>query len=189
MADEKRASSSKKNLSLPPELEELVSQVGNFIQYWGFKNVQGRIWAHLYISKNPLDAADLMARLKVSKALVSISIKEMLEYEVIEEVGKSDRGTILYQAATNQEKVILNVLRKRERMMLSHISSAHSLCSALAEKEKKHFGISAKGLSSMGEMIHSAEAALDLILRGDDPDGKMWSNMEKALDEGLSESS
>lgn len=162
---------------IPPELEELVTQIGNFIEYWGFKNVQGRIWAHLYLSSEPLDAAELMRRLRISKALVSISMKEMLEYQVVLDVGKSERGTTLYKANPDQEAVITNVLRRRERMMLSRISSAFRLLDKMQERDKKYYRMSVERIQSMGEMIKGAELFLDTVLQLKTDDGKLWSQL------------
>ncbi|MGA3762246.1 ArsR family transcriptional regulator, partial [Bacillus velezensis] len=81
-----------------PELEDFAEQIGQFIEYWGFKRVHGRLWVHLMLSEAPLDASQLIRRLRVSKALVSMSLGDLLEYDVIEEAGKSARGTQLYRA-------------------------------------------------------------------------------------------
>ncbi len=97
-----------------PELEDLADQIGEFIHYWGFKRIHGRIWTHIYLAAKPLDAADLVRQMKISKALVSISLRELIDFEVIEEVGKSSRGTHLYRANPDILKVILSVLRQRE---------------------------------------------------------------------------
>ncbi len=161
----------------PPELEELVNQIGNFIEYWGFKNVQGRIWAHLWVANEPLDAAELMRRLKISKALVSISMKEMLEYEVVLEVGKSERGTTLYRANPDQQKVILNVLRRRERMMLNRISSAFRLLEKMDPQDKIYHRISAEQTNRLGEMIQNAEVLLDSMLQIRAEDSNFWKQL------------
>jgi DNA-binding transcriptional regulator GbsR (MarR family) len=166
---------------VPPEIDELVNQVGDFIQYWGFKNVQGRIWAHLFLSDEALDAAELMKRLGISKALVSISVKEMLDYEVIEEAGKSSRGTIIYRANPDQESVIMNVLRRRERLMLSRIASAHRICRSVTNGERSKLKISDEGLGRLGDLIQKAELALDAILSTADMNrDPLWSKLEKA---------
>lgn len=167
-----------------PELDELVNQVGNFIQFWGFKNVQGRIWAHLFLSQEPLDAAALMKRLGISKALVSLSIKEMLQYKVIEELGKSERGTILYQANQNTTEVILNVLRSRERLMLSRISSAFRLCENMGEREKEKLRLSSEQLIKMKELIQTAEMSLDAILFSSIPGGEVLEALQGAMGSG-----
>ncbi len=164
---------------VPPELSELVNQVGNFIEYWGFKNVQGRLWAHLWLSSEPLDAGDLMKRLGISKALVSISMKEMLEYEVVQEVGKSERGTILYRANPDKEMVILNVLRRRERMMMSRIASAFQLLEKMNPIDKKFYRISEAQMDGMGEMIKNVEMLLDILLAMEPERKKVWSQLNQ----------
>lgn len=165
---------------VPPEVNDLVNQIGDFIEYWGFKNVQGRIWAHLFLSDEALDAADLMKRLDISKALVSISIREMLEYEVIEEAGKSERGTTLYRANDDQERVILNVLRRRERMMLSRIASSHKLCRSIPQSEKEKLAITEARLAKLGQLIERGELALDLILSTGEMDrDSFWDSLQE----------
>lgn len=160
---------------VPPELKTFVDQVGDFIEYWGFKNVQGRIWAHLYLSKEPLDAAELMKRLDVSKGLISISLKDMLQFQVIEECGKSDRGTVVYHANPNQRQVIFNVLRQRERMMMSRVSTSIRVLDKMPKKDKEKMKISNEGLESARELVDQAESFLDIILSSEDQATEVWS--------------
>lgn len=147
-----------------PEIEELVHQIGSFIEYWGFKRIQGQIWAHLVLSPEPLDAAAMMARLHVTKGFISISLKEMIEYQVIEEVGKSEHGTILYRANPDQTSVILNVLRRREKMMISRISNAQRMCMKISADELQKTKISESGLKKLESMVTSVESALDSVI-------------------------
>lgn len=160
---------------VPPELKTFVDQVGDFIEYWGFKNVQGRIWAHIYLSSEPLDAAELMKRLDVSKGLISISLKDMLQFQVIEEAGKSDRGTIVYRANPNQRQVIFNVLRQRERMMMSRVSTSIRVLDKMPKKDKEKMKISSDGLGSARELVDQAESFLDIILASEDHASEVWS--------------
>src|ERR1700730_8342606 len=97
---------------LPPELEELAGEVGDFICYWGFKKIHGRLWTHIYLATLPVDAGQLMQRLKVSKALISLYLHDLLKYDVIIESGKSTRSTQTYVANPEVLDVILNVLRR-----------------------------------------------------------------------------
>jgi DNA-binding transcriptional regulator GbsR (MarR family) len=147
-----------------PELFEMAEQVGEFIQYWGFKRVHGRIWCHLFLSCEAIDAAEIMSRLKISKALVSITVRELLEYKVISEDGKSKNGTQLYVANPKVMDVVLNVLRKRERKMLSQIHAAHRMLNSLTPTQLKELNIDQVRLKSLGEMVGTAEKGLDALL-------------------------
>ena len=155
----------------PPELEELAAQVGEFIQYWGFKKVHGRIWTHLFLSDHPLDAGDLGKRLKISKALVSMSIADLMEYDVIEEVGKGDQGTTLYRANPDQTKVIFNVLRRRERRLLASVHGAWQQLARVPSSGGAPAGIDAKEVSRLGAWITSAQALLDAMISLDSAGG------------------
>jgi len=146
------------------ELNDLADQIGGFIEYWGFKEIHGRIWTHLYTSKTPLDATTLTRRLKVSKALVSFAVHDLLEHNVIEEVSKGPRGTVLYRANPNLLGVILSVLRTRERRMLARIHSAHRLLANLPQKTLDGGGLAIDRIKHVGELIETAEGALDAFI-------------------------
>jgi DNA-binding transcriptional regulator GbsR (MarR family) len=149
---------------LCPELQDIAERIGEFTQYWGFKKIHGRIWANLFLSTEPLDASCLMDRLKISKALVSMSVKDMLEYEVILEAGKSGKGTQQYTTNPDITTVILNVLRKRERRMLSQIFASSRLLKELPVKDLKEHKLDAEKVKTLGDMVQCAEDALDAMM-------------------------
>ncbi|RYZ57276.1 MAG: hypothetical protein EOP07_10345 [Proteobacteria bacterium] len=155
-----------------PELEEFASQVGTFMEYWGFKKVHGQIWCHIYLSSEALDASELMKRLDISKALVSISLKELLDFEVIEEVGKSARGTRLYRAREDLRATILDTLRRRERKMMSRIMGAFSLLEKLDEAELQAYRIEKAKMDFLGLMIRMVDMSLDQMIKK--PSGSLF---------------
>ena len=165
-----------------PELEDVVAHIGEFIEYWGFKNVHGRIWAHLYLSSEPLDASDLIARLQISKALVSMSISDLMEYDVVHVAGKSNRGTVTYRANPNVTSVVLGVLRKRERRLLSRIAGASKVLNDYKNHAKDEFALSDERVKSLHEMVLTAEESMDTILMLGDVDFKDWGRFDEAAD-------
>ncbi len=148
-----------------PELEEFASEVGQFMEYWGFKKVHGLIWSHIYLSQKSLDAAELMRRLQISKALVSISLKELLDFAVIEEDGKSERGTRLYRARDDLGATILDTLRRRERKMMARIRTSHSLLERLEADELQSHGIERQKVAMLGMLIRLVEQSLDQMIK------------------------
>jgi len=148
----------------PPELEELASEVGEFICYWGFKKIHGRIWTHIYLAEQALDAGQLMQRLKVSKALISLSLNDLLKYDVILEAGKSSRGTQTYLPNPDVLDVILNVLRRRERKMLTKAETSHKMLSSLSEESQRRARLHKDRVMALGKMIHQAQNALSSLL-------------------------
>jgi len=155
----------KEDPRLLPELEEFASEVGQFMEYWGFKKVHGLIWSHIYLSQKPLDATELMRRLQISKALVSISLKELLDFAVIEEAGKSERGTRLYSAREDLGATILDTLRRRERKMMARIRTSHSLLERLEADELEFHGIAQQKVALLGMLIRLVEQSLDHMIK------------------------
>ena len=164
---------------LPPELEELADEVGDFICYWGFKKVHGRIWTHIYLANQPLDAGQLMQRLKISKALVSLSLNDLLNYDVILEGGKSSRGTQTYLANPDVLDVILNVLRRRERKMLAKAETSHRMLSSLSLEKIDRARLQPERLAALGKMIQQAQNALGSLLELVNVDLTSWEEINE----------
>ena len=83
--------------SKDPELARLAGVVGQFIEYWGFKEVQGRLWLYLFVSHDPLSSTELAQLLKISPALVTQSVKILLQYQVILTAPKGQNGVLRYR--------------------------------------------------------------------------------------------
>jgi DNA-binding transcriptional regulator GbsR (MarR family) len=126
----------KKQVRLKPEsfphLRDTAELIGEFIQYWGFKKVQGRIWAYLYLMDTPLSTRHLCELLKISNSLVSISVAELMKYRVISEAGKGPNGVLLYLANPEIGSVIAGVLRNREQKLLSQIQKSSQMLHELS---------------------------------------------------------
>jgi DNA-binding transcriptional regulator GbsR (MarR family) len=155
---------SKKKTSQYPELDELSERVGEFIQYWGFKRIHGKIWAHLYLSEIPLDATTLVKRLRVSKALVSFSIHDLLEYNVIRQVARGRGRTVLFEANPDLTGIILNVLRLRERKMMTQVMAAADLLGRTPPALMAEMKVSPLKVEQMQEMVGSAQSVLDFVI-------------------------
>jgi DNA-binding transcriptional regulator GbsR (MarR family) len=163
-----------KNLPDLPELNDLAEQVGEFIAYWGFKKVHGRLWTHLFLSEHPLDAAEFIERLGISKALVSMTLSDLLQDQVILPAGKSPRGTDLFVANPDTSGVITNVLRTREKRMLSRIEAAFRLFKGLPAKDKKVWALSDSRQEELGTLIQGAQDAIEGFISLTSIDLKNW---------------
>ena len=161
-----------------PELDAFADQVGCFIKYWGFKKIHGRIWTHLYLSTEPLDATTLTQRLGTSKALISISIKELLEYSVILESPKRPGQKQTYQANPNILAVILNVIRTREKKMFAHIEGCFNLLKTLTAEDLKTHHIDPKRIKVLDRVIKLGQKFINLSLKLSKVDLQEWKQVE-----------
>ncbi|MAF90368.1 MAG: hypothetical protein VX583_08620 [Bdellovibrionota bacterium] len=174
-ADPSEKTATAKGCIAPDELNDFALEVGKFIQYWGFKRIHGQIWTHIYLSNKPLDAKDLMARLGISKALVSITLKDLLEYDVVIEAGKGPSCTMTYEANPNLIKVILAVLKKRELSMLGKIQDSFEILKKLpSEKKAGVCSLNHGRIELMERLILKAQKQLNIILKLGSLDLKLW---------------
>lgn len=148
-------------MSNSKELRKMADCVGDFIRYWGFRRIHGEIWTILYLTNQALSGADLVKRLKVSKALVSPALSEMLDYKLIVQVG-GDGKTKTYKAAEDVFQVIRTVLATREKSL---IGNAEKQVSQLVTIANDGLGeIQSDRLNKLKDMIRTASSTLDMIL-------------------------
>ncbi len=147
-----------------PELSYLADLVGEFIEYWGFKKIHGKIWLHLYLSQEPIDAKTLISKLDVSKALISISLKDLLDYNVIFESGTSSEGTRLYKANPDLHTVIAHVLRQREKIMMGKIHAGFHQLKEMSKEDLLASNIESNRLKELDKFIRNGEKALNIVM-------------------------
>lgn len=170
----------KKNLT-PFSLNQLAEQIGLFIQYWGFKKIHGQLWTHIYLSANPISALELGKRLEVSKALVSLSIKDLLEYDLILPVESPNKKLKLYIANPDVFTVILEVLKSREAPMLTKIEKTFSALEANYEKNPS-VELDSKKVELLGQMITMANLTLQSLIVDKAVDARPLFEQKKARD-------
>jgi DNA-binding transcriptional regulator GbsR (MarR family) len=150
-----------KRPSIPLALNALAEQVGNFIEYWGFKKIHGVIWTHLYLSPVPISAQELISRLKVSKALISLSMKDLLHYRLILQTEDSQgKKNKFYVANPDVFSVIRGVLETREKQMLSRIMNEFKNMEEAYEQSSNRNAIDKERMAILGKMVNGANSAL-----------------------------
>ncbi|PKN56989.1 MAG: hypothetical protein CVU56_13195 [Deltaproteobacteria bacterium HGW-Deltaproteobacteria-14] len=94
----------------------VADAVGEFIAWWGFKAIHGRIWALLALSSGPRAQAEVADLLGVSRALVSAAMHELHERGLVRPVGDSRQAP--WVAVMDVWPVIADVLRQREWILI-----------------------------------------------------------------------
>jgi DNA-binding transcriptional regulator GbsR (MarR family) len=160
---------------VPPELDKLAALIGTFIRYWGFKDIHGRLWTHLYLSPKPLDAGVLRKRLRASKALISISLKELQEYDVVREhTSKTAHGTQAFVANPRVLEVIFNVLRQRELSLMANVMEANAQLAHFSSAQAQESNIDKERVGLLARFIESGYGTLKLFMDLGAVDFKNW---------------
>ena len=145
------------NEKIADKKKRLADSVGDFIRYWGFKEVHGRIWVHIYLSDNPITAKELTKKLGVTKGLVSTALAELIAYQVVEKVNVGDARSPGYQSNTDLVQVINNILRNRELKLTTKIKEDSE---ALA---KEMIGADAEMLDKINKLQDMTRFAVDSL--------------------------
>ena len=161
------------NPTKSPQLLEMADKIGSFIEYWGFKKVHGKIWTLIFLAPEPVDANFLKDSLKISKALTSMSIKDLLHYNVILEVEKERPGTQKYKINSDIIQVILDVIHKRELKMLVELQAAFQILTTNHGNQALP-NVDNHRLNELGLMIDSAQLLLQGMTSGNMVDFKAF---------------
>ena len=94
----------------------VADAVGEFIAYWGFKAIHGKVWTLLALSTRPLTQIEIARTLGVSRSLISGSISELVRLGLARPVR--DERNAPYEAVIDVWPTISDVLRSREWMLI-----------------------------------------------------------------------
>ncbi len=122
-------------------MEEVGRTIGDFIEYWGFKSIHGRVWTSLALHRDPATQADLARRLHVSRATISASIAELAGFGLVRTVGEGRQAP--YEAVLDVWPTITDVLRAREWMLMerARLAIEATLQAIEAHTDVEHEGI------------------------------------------------
>ena len=69
-------------------IHEVADAVGALMEFWGFKRVMGRLWTVLYLTGEPLGAAELCERLAISSGAASMTLADLERWGVVKRSRK-----------------------------------------------------------------------------------------------------
>lgn len=131
------------------KLQELINDMGSFIEYWGFRNIHGRVWGLIYLSDKALSTPEIVEGLGVSKALISGALNELLEHKLIEREGQVKYGGITYISTPNPAKVVRDIIKQRELALFSKIEQNLSQLNRLSAQDSKDIGVNKESIKRL----------------------------------------
>jgi len=146
----------------PREIYPVAESVGKFIEYWGFKEIEGKIWTHIFLADQPMCAQELMERTGVSKGLMSISLARLLEFDVIRVEYTRLKRTQYFQVNEDVTEVIKGVFRQRERVLLADVRKNINLLSDLSKNDLQ--GVNQARVKFLKKMVTIGQNILDTVI-------------------------
>jgi HTH-type transcriptional regulator, glycine betaine synthesis regulator len=96
--------------------DSMLDGLGQLADYLGFSKVMGQLYAALLLSSEPLCLDNLMERLSISKASVSMNMRTLEHMGMVRQVWVRGGGgrRKYYEAETDFWQIISNILSGRE---------------------------------------------------------------------------
>ena len=164
----------------PKAALQLYDSIGDFIEYWGFKRIHGRIWGVVFLSHESPTTPEIVGTLGVSKALVSIAINELLEYKLIKLGPKKEYGAQSYLAEENIAKVVRDVLRDRELQLIRKTGEHLAKLSSYSAPELKQAEIDPIRLKQLRSLTEASRDLLEASIAKDMRTMDDWFKLLKA---------
>jgi DNA-binding transcriptional regulator GbsR (MarR family) len=161
-----------------PDLEavhnSMLDGLGQLSDYLGFSKVMGQLYGALLLSSEPLSLDDLMDRLSISKANVSMNIRTLEHMGMVRQVwlrGRSGRRKY-YEAETDFVQIITNILSGREmrdvdRALAVMEDNARVLSASMPEmrpEDRKQAQLYLERILQMQTMFRFAQLVITTIL-------------------------
>jgi DNA-binding transcriptional regulator GbsR (MarR family) len=102
-------------LALWPSEAIVTDVIGRLLAFWGFRRNMGRVWAALYLSREPLDAQQIRELLGLSAGAVSMTLNELMQWGAIRRVWIHGERRDHFAAEVRLWKMIARVLSEREK--------------------------------------------------------------------------
>lgn len=143
----------------------VADTVGELMRFWNFTPSMGRIWAILYLSPEPMDAEDIVARSRLSVGSVSMTLQELVHWGVVKRVPGTPGRKRLYTAETDMWAMVGRVFRERELRLVE--TTIRQLEEALELLDHEGKGTDAAAILRSRYLVTRVRNLLDLARLGE----------------------
>lgn len=105
-----------RNPALNQVHDSMLAGLSELAEYFGFSKVMGQLYGTLLLTARPLSLDDMMSRLNISKASVSMNVRTLEHMGMVRQVwvpGGNGRRKY-YEAETDLWQIITNLISGRE---------------------------------------------------------------------------
>lgn len=152
----------------------MLDGLSQLSDYFGFSKVMGQLYGALLLSPEALSLDDLMHRLSISKASVSMNLRTLEHMGMVRQVwlrGKSGRKKY-YEAEADFLQIIANILSGREMrdvdraisVMQENTSLLSSSLDAMCEEDREQAKLYMERMAQMETMFKFAQLVISSIL-------------------------
>jgi len=140
---------------------DVADAIGEFIAYWGFKSIHGRVWTVIALREEPTSQAQVCQLLGASRASVSTVVSELVGHGLLRAVD--ERRNSPYVAVFDFWPVVADVLRRREWLLLERARLALESAVESAERERKRGTSHQFALVRMKQLLRFTEVGQSVL--------------------------
>jgi DNA-binding transcriptional regulator GbsR (MarR family) len=134
----------------------------------------GRLWAILYLSPEPLPAAELCERLQISTGAASMALADLQKWGVVKKAWRPGERRDFYEPETSIWKMVMRVFRERElghvRAVIESFEEVRKLLAKLRAtatvEEKRRLKFMDTRLASLLTLSRIGEGLLMMLTSG-----------------------
>lgn len=165
--------------------------VGALMEFWGFKRPMGRIWTLLFMSPEPLPAAEIGERLAMSSGGVSMAIAELQKWNVVRRTWKPGDRRDFFEAETNVWKMVSRVFRERELALIRDAAEAFVDANTVIRKaartgrkeERRQLAFSRDRITQLAMLAKVGEKIVSTLVSGSRVDTKLLREFDEGDDD------
>ncbi len=182
-------------VSLQAQMEEVskdfINNLGRVADFFGFNRLMGQLYAVLFLSPEPLTLDDMVKKLESSKGNVSINIRALERWGLVQQIYKWADRKNYYEAEADIWKAISGILQERERKESQQIiSSLNQSVARLEQASKNASGQEAvtaqfylERMEVLRRLFKFGDSLLDMMVQGGAVDFGSASRMARSTDE------
>ena len=129
------------NKTMTEAQDVFLGKVNHICNRFGLNNIMAQLYAVLYLNNKPLSLNEMVERLKISKASVSINIRMLERYSMVRRVWVKGSRKDYYEAEADIAKVIIDRVKSMAQSRLLEVDdmlmSSYSILDSVASSNKE----------------------------------------------------
>ncbi len=143
--------------------------------------LQGRIWALLYLEPNPMSLDEIAAELQQSKSNISTTIRGLIEWHLVRRVSVPGSRKDYYEAATDFWRVMQEIFERRFRWMVRQIvvsvDETRRVAKNEGERPESEAAFVDDRLDAMREFFSTLDACITAFAQGEPITAEWFQNL------------
>ena len=115
-------------IGLPEAQDRFIGLWGEMGSAWGIPRTMAEVHALLYISGEPMNTDDVMARLRISRGNASMTLRTLCEWGIVSRVHNRGDRKEYFRAEQDVWKLFATIVRERKRREFDPLLDAMRAC-------------------------------------------------------------